>query len=184
MIISFSQKFLKGHPKVGKPTYFVEKILTAKGVDYTSSEYLANLGYWNAERLKDGRLTQNDLQKFIANLDPKFKEKIDYPHRKITTCRGGSSRMKKGQKFDAVVWSGKPYCSPMIIFLKDVEVEQVSKFEMIREENGMYIYVDKSLKSISQVYYIAINDGLPINDFLDWFNIDKGDDFKGQIVRF
>ena len=72
------------------------------------------------------------------------------------TIRAGN-RWKVGDKFSPRVWSGKPYCSPMITIAPDIEVKKVYPIEMyIVASTGytqIYIYGVKD-SSKHKVKYI------------------------------
>ncbi len=99
------------------------------------------------------------------------------------TIRAGS-RFKVGDKFSPRVWSGKPYNSKQIIIAPDIEVKKV--FEI-----GIYsgIVIDKkgfceayNYKPSENLTKLSSNDGLSVQDMLDWFQVEKKKEFTGQII--
>jgi len=182
-VITFSRQFPKGHPKAGQPTYFVEQVLNAL-LDlniYTSFQSLMML---NQESIDDpkSKLTKDHIIEFWQSLEGRKNT-----NRKPHTIRSGN-RWKAGDKASPRVWTGTPYNSPQIIFAPDVELKQVGKFKILQD-------LDKTpWVDIGQSYYhcgsmdinqsilptVAKNDGLALQDFLDWFKYPKP--FEGQIL--
>ena len=89
-VITFSRTFPAYHPKVGQPTYFVEK-------------------FYNS------LFSRNNLMDYPKGLE--INESI--LEMKNHTIRAGE-RWKKGEYFSPRVWSGKPYNTPQIILAKDI----------------------------------------------------------------
>ena len=100
-VILFSRVFPKYHPKVGKPTYFVEKI--------TKSLHKQGLKPCDI----DSNIFDEDVY-HIANS-------------KHHTIRNGN-RWKAGDKFSPRVWSDKPYKSKQIILSDDIEIKKIYDF--------------------------------------------------------
>lgn len=170
-VITFSRAFPAYHPKAGKPTYFVKSILRQQN-KMLNKDYFYLLLKLNIKRLQDGKLTEVDIANFYNELLREDEPFYDKRH----TIRSGHRR-KVGDKFSPRVWSGKPYCSPQIIFNKDMDVLHTWKFEI--KDN--LIFIDNN--PISIVEYrelIARNDGLTYQDFKDWFKFPQP--FSGQII--
>mgnify|MGYP000299480454 CR=1 FL=1 len=94
---------------------------------------------------------------------------------KLHTIRAGN-RWKVGDKFSPRVWSGKPYCSPQITIAPDIEIKQIWDFEC-KADGTFYLngfWVDVTSCDIPK------NDGLTIDDFLNWFPVNKP--FTGQVL--
>lgn len=177
-VITFSRTFPKGHPRAGKNTLFVEQVLNSLGYDYYSGEYLSLL-----MELNQGR--NIDLIGFYFGLGMGD----DTSNEKLHTIRSGH-RWKAGDKASFRVWSGTPYNSPQIIFAPDVEIKQVIPFVIHSDR------VDPETKwvDIGSKYWhrtdveieksilptVAKNDGLSLQDFLDWFKYPQP--FEGQIL--
>lgn len=139
------------HPRAGQRTYFVESIMKCL---YTN---------------KDAGMEEPDGIDF--DLGMFIEGKI-----KHHTIRAGH-RWKAGDKFSPRVWSGKPYASKQIQFAPDIEVKKVWSFSIGLA--AVYIdqqrWIDKSfIKKVSE------NDGLEMQDFLDWFQYPKP--FNGEII--
>lgn len=155
-VITFSRVFPSYHPRKGEPTYFVEQII--KGLPYSLHDDSA----WGNIEL---------CTKLVLAID-KWKDL----GRKYHTIRAGH-RFKVGDKFSPRVWSGKPYASKQIQFAPDIEVRKVYSFSI-----GLAaIYIDQQ-RWIDKVFIgkVAGNDGLELQDFLDWFQYPKP--FDGQVI--
>jgi len=155
-VITFSRVFQKTHPKVGQPTYFVEKILQAI--------YLKNAS--NFDEKEFNKLNEIGINPFdhYGIYEPKFH-----------TIRGGH-RWKVGDKFSPRVWSGKPYRSYQIIIASDIEIKKIWDFKV--DIKGLFYLNGKNIDVTSTD--IPINDGLDSDDFLNWFPVGK--EFSGQIL--
>lgn len=111
---------------------------------------------------------------------------------KIHTLRSGDYWKKVVEKVnsgDAILsvrqWAGKPYNS------KQNEIGERNKlgYQDIEITEGLSTYIDGKLRSdydLSFLTEIAINDGLFMGDFLDWFELrsKKPKSFKGGIIHF
>jgi len=154
-VITLSRRFLKGHPKEGQPTYFVEKTLNSLLMDmrpvYTSD-------------------TPVD---FLQSLSK------DLFHPKHHTIRNGK-RWKTGDMASLRVWSDKPYNSPQIIIAPDIPMV-VKDIEV----KNFHCYIDgrfvcKLMPDNKLCYEITINDGLSYADFRNWFKLPCF--FSGQML--
>lgn len=174
-IITFSQKFQKGHPSYPKRTLFVEKILNQRGINYKSPDYLNLLIGLNSEKLNDKRLSVWDLVDFQNSL-------VATDEIKGHTIRG-SARFKVGEMFTPAVWKGKPYTECQIIFAPDIEI--VKTWKVVIHDNNFQVTIP--IKGKPNEFYmlsngvVANNDGLELRDFKGWF--DKLP-FNGQIICF
>lgn len=160
-VITFSRHFQSTHPRIGQPTFFVEKIWkglwdmsSAKGF----SPYLAEY------QQKHDNHFGNDQIVNVHQFEPKWH-----------TIRSGS-RFKVGDYFDPRVWSGKPYRSPQIQIAPTIEVKKVWNFKM--DERGFYWI--NGYNAGFDIEEVAKNDGLTIDDFDFWFRGSKA--FDGQII--
>ena len=176
-IITFSLKFPAYHPKIGQPTFFVEKMLNDLGTDYTTVQYYGMLSVWNEEKLKDGRLSILDLQEFFISL------RVDVMECKAHTIRSGN-RFKAGDTFAPCVWTDKvnpksgrkgAYQSPQIQFAPNIEVKKTWDTTI----QGGLMWVNHQGIVTSDVERVAINDGLSYIDFRSWF---YGKEFSGTII--
>lgn len=173
--ITFSRHFPKGHKREGQPTWFVEK--TWKSI-------------WDAH--KGGN---NPLYPWWEKYDEAFpvtgdfKENIHQHQPKYHTIRP-NSRFKPGETISLRVWSDKPYRSKQIEFAQ-VEVKKVWNinihivgkellWQLPGEGSGAFTTLSEGLT------IIARNDGLEVQDFIDWFAIHPKKQehvfFTGQIV--
>lgn len=155
-VMTFSRFFPQGHPRVGQPTHFVEKIWSG----------LADCGV-----LMDGRDFSGIPMDFHVyyNALPK-----------LHTIRAGN-RWKAGDRFSPRVWSGKPYNSPQIIIGPDIEVKMTWRFFIANRS----MYIESGAVNTSTLERLAQNDGLSFDDFLGWFMPVKKKpqpDFEGQII--
>jgi hypothetical protein len=167
-LIHFSQHFPVSHVKAGQKTMFVEKLCNNFDVQYLSQEYLESLLEWNAESILLGKLTVADIVSFHNSLLPCLGKKKH-------TLRV-SSKYREGNKYQPVVWSRKPYCSPIIRFLPPISVYNTQSFEFLQHR----VSIDKII--FKEIEQLAYNDGLSLEDFLVWFWSKKP--IQGQIIHF
>lgn len=173
-VLTFSRHFPKGHPKVGQPTYFAEKIWNSfRNSSYSLPPHIAK--YTGQYPFKEDEYLQACQR--IKTIGSKFH-----------TIRAGN-RFSPGDMASLRVWSDKPYRSKQIEFAQ-VEVKKVWQFNIhvVGDEliwqipgTGSGEFTTLSLG----LAIIAGNDGLDIRDFIDWFTIHpkyKGDVFTGQII--
>lgn len=149
-VITFSRQFPSYHPRKGEPTYFVEKVLKS----------LDSIGIHPFEIPCEMSLDQ------YATCLPKHH-----------TIRAGN-RWKVGDWFSPRVWSGKPYNSKQIQFAPDIQVKKVWSFSIALD--GLYIDQARYLILTGLIKDVGANDGLDLDDFLDWFQYPKP--FEGQII--
>lgn len=167
MVITFARKFMKSHPDKGGKTYFVEQMIQwyweqhkPKAFDYVELLVMLN----------DEKFTLGQLAEFYNSLERTWHHKW-----KGHTIRAGH-RWKVGDIFSPVVWIQKPYRSPQIQFLPNLEVKKICHFE-IKDHD---IFVDSQRVPASEVPFIANNDGLSFTQFMHWFGYPKP--FDGQII--
>lgn len=184
-VMTFSQAYPEYHPIAGEPTLFVEKLWLG----------LNHSGLISASRLCElsretgiGGFDMNNIRK--CELEPKFH-----------TIRAGK-RWKAGDKLSPRVWRGKAYqkakdengkiiektkenpTPSQIIICHDIEVKKVWDFS-IREnifDGGNQICIEGRPLSELEIWQVAKNDGLSVEDFLAWFKFPKP--FEGQIICF
>ncbi len=159
-VIIFSTKFPSYHPKVGQPTYFVEKIFAG----------LIDARYPNFEIAGDFK--NYDWYKYYNCTQPKFH-----------TIRAGH-RFKVGDYFSPRIWSDKPYRSKQIIIAPDIEVKKVWNVEIFTALGCIYIgkRVNKNRYELYSFGTVAQNDGLTFEDMQHWFNVKPDKPFIGQII--
>jgi hypothetical protein len=155
-VLTCNRAFPKGHPKAGQPTYFVEKIWACPEVSVL-----------NAGLLKEEII---NFQRHEYLFQPKHH-----------TIRAGN-RFKVGDMASLRVWSDKPYRSKQIEFAQ-VEVKKVWSVEITMSHTFWTIQING--KTIYDAEPIAANDGLTLEDFVDWFTVHpkkKEQLFTGQII--
>ena len=167
--MTFSRTFPANHPLKGKPTYFVEKILVNRGIDFSSANYLN----WLIEN--NPKISKEFLTKFYAELN----REIVWP--KVHTIRNHKKALKPGDFVSPHCWAGKPYKKTkegfwQIKFAPDMEVKKVWKFEICETE----LFVDRKPIYEFTAVDIALNDGLLYKEFLNWFHFPK--EFSGTII--
>jgi hypothetical protein len=178
--IMCSRHFPKGHPKAGQPTFFVEKILNCYRDNFQLPDSFKPWIDSYAALLKG-----EDYLKAVAIKELK-------PH----TIRPGS-RFKPGDMVSLRVWSGAPYRSKQIEFAQ-VEVKRTWSIEINNRFGAASFEGVIDGKIFAQLHYgndrdlnkdglikLAANDGLELEDFVDWFAIHpkkKEQVFKGQII--
>lgn len=167
-VITFSRTFPSYHRDKGQPTYFVEKFLNQIGISHDELKYMDHLFFLNEKKLKEGKLTGEDIENFWSSL-------ISTNQRKGHTIRSGF-RFREGEFFSPRVWLGKPYNSPQIIFAPDTEIKSTNNFK-IRNE---CIYINQEYKSLLEIRRVAKNDGLSMDQLMQWFKFPKP--FNGQII--
>ena len=161
----FARKFLKGHPKEGQPTYFVEKIWQAL--------YKNGLSYGN-------ELLTSELEI--------FSNPSHYIHPKHHTIRAGK-HFKEGDYFSPRVWSNRPYSSKQLSIAPDLLLHKVFDIEILVDDDYICIMIDdfpfyeenkEFVTQLDALKTLALNDGLQLQDFRDWFK--WGKPFSGQIL--
>lgn len=146
-VLTFSRHFPKGHPRVGQPTHFVEKIEACL-----------------ADTIPGWEISKNYI---LRDWFPGSNRTMPKSH----TIRAGN-RWKPGDMASLRVWSDRPRRSKQIEFAQ-VEVKKTWKFEMraVKEDGevNIYAYIDDTLVGDCLAERIANNDGLTLTDFKDWF---------------
>lgn len=174
-VLTFSRFFPKGHPKAGKPTYFVEKIWKQLG--------------------KAGVNTDEWINKYVSEMKCDLGSWYDAIS-KYHTIRVGN-RWKAGDIASLRVWSGAPYRSKQIEFAQveikktwDIEINNrfgSASFEIVIDGKifGQLHYGNDKDINESGIIKLANNDGLHLSDFVAWFELHRnkgGLRFKGQII--
>jgi hypothetical protein len=176
-VLTFSRYYPAGHPKKGRPTGFVEKILY---------DLVERKVYSRSKAVEMARATGIDEHHPMYYIDTFHQYGCSMS--KGHTIRVGN-RWKVGDMASLRVWSGYPYRSKQIEFAQ-VEIKKVWQFNIhvVGDEliwqvpgsgSGSFDTISESLK------IIASNDGLEIRDFIDWFAFHpkvKGQAFAGQIL--
>ena len=160
-IRTLSRTFLKGHPRAGEKTYFVEQFLNSMGIDFTAKAYLNSLYELNPH------ITDMDITVFWIGLNWDITASKEHTIRK-------NHHFNKGDFISLRCWAGKPYNSQKIILTKPVKVKKTWDFKI---SDGDYFLNGKKL-NLSDIKKIAANDGLAVEDFELWFP----DKFTGQII--
>jgi hypothetical protein len=167
-VITFSRVFPSYHPRAGDETYFVERLW--------KSFYSKEVGLpSNFHSFVDAYIGADLIQHSSFESNVELYDRIEPKHH---TIRAGH-RFKSGDWFSPRVWSGKPYNSKQIQFAPDIQVKKVYSFSI--GLGAIYIdqqrWIDKSF-----IAKVAGNDGLEMQDFLDWFQYPKP--FDGQIISW
>lgn len=179
-VITFSREFPAYHPKVGQPTFFVEKFLNNKNVHYKLEKYLQDLTELNKTNLTNGKLSFDDLIDFQNSL---IETKEDKSH----TIRNGN-RFEFMEFFSPRVWSKKPYNSPQILFYKDTAINNTFNFEIKKAYQMLPLDYEHEITIGYRIAHsddeimktISKNDGLTLAELLQWFKYPAS--FKGQII--
>ena len=162
-IRTFSRVYPSYHPHKGEPTYFVEKIWESL---IQLEEILLSRCCELSRQTGIGDYTMNNIRK--VNFEPKHH-----------TIRVGH-HFKPGDWFSPRVWSGTPYKSKQIIIAPDIQVKKVWDFDI----EGTDIFLNGKREAYVEgfdIHEIANNDGLTLEDFLEWFKFTKKN-FNGQII--
>lgn len=179
-VITFSRVFPAKHPRKGEPTYFIEKVWK-----YFLEKSSPVFPYW---------MNKHELKIDIRNcydFDPKHH-----------TIRAGN-RWKVGDKFSPRIWSGQPYRSKQIQFAPDMEIKKIWDITITTEDddgendwsffniNGKHHTAYSEEYASLELKALAKNDGLSLNDFYNWFSLERTQKqrlekepkiFNGQII--
>jgi hypothetical protein len=159
---TFSREFPSYHPKAGQPTYFVEKIWNDIQL-YATYKLICDL---------NPLVPVDILWTFWKSIEGKIDEEKGH------TIRAGN-HFKVGDKFSPRIWSGRPYNSKQIIIAPDIEVVKVWDIEVVWRGDCQE-FVMPSAQTKTTISEIAKNDGLELNDLLNWFN----KPITGQIISW
>jgi hypothetical protein len=162
---------MKGHPKAGQETFFVEKTLNSLCVDFRDVLYWCFLtGTHPGENF--GALSYPIESKYYDSLCDNIS---DCKHH---TIRAGK-RWKDGDMASLRAWSGKPYGSKQITIASDVKLT-VKEIDIYNDWNT---WIDGELISRATFETLAKNDGLDVDDMLSWFGkIKPHKIFSGQLL--
>jgi hypothetical protein len=166
-VLTFSRQFPTRHPKAGQPTYFVEKV-------------------WNGFR--ENFALPEQFRPWTESYVPLLKgdeylESMAIRDIKHHTIRSGD-RWKPGEMASLRVWSDKPYRSKQIEFAQ-VEVKRVWDIVVYASEFTFEVKVNDALQDKEGQEQVALNDGLNLIDFYNWFRIHPKKKellFTGQII--
>lgn len=172
-VLTFSTQFPSYHPKKGDYTYFVEKFLKSKKIEYNYCVHEHSLhSFWSLNRGKEELV--DDFIKF------KFSDPFDFEP-KNHTIRAGK-RFKEGDYFSPRIWSGRPYFSKTITIAPDTEIFYAPKIEIYKTSeiiiDGKFYATFGTEKSRE----LAKNDGLFEEDLKNWFKYPKNDLLDFQII--
>lgn len=171
-----ARNFPSYHPKKGKETFFVEKIM--------HSLFCTE----NAKAL----LSPKEIKVQISNI-------MRYSFRPKHTTIRATKRFKRGDVINLKVWASRPYHSPQVTFASNVKLSEVYDIRMEKNNDIFDIYIDNQLiyrESIGHLFITAPDylyrhadmDGLSTIDMLYWFKLDKlnkakdGVFFDGQVI--
>jgi len=166
-VLTLSTTFPGYHINSGKPTFFVEKLISA----------LDEIGLTETFSVTDNNVPFD--MTFYLDCESKYH-----------TIRKGK-RWKVGDWFSPRIWGTDinpksartgPYHSKQIIIAPNVQIKQVYDFKI---NNHGSIFIDN--KHFGYYGEICKNDGLTPADFRSWFKIKTGDSgttplFDGQII--
>ncbi len=173
-VITFSRFFPKNHINGGGRTNFAEQIFNSLNI-----RYWVKLKYLDLDDLNSNTDFKNDdVWEFHHLLDRGIENKKNH------TIRNGN-RFKKGDFFSPRVWSGKPYQSKQIILSKDIEIVNVWDIRILVQDFGklgLQAVITINGQDFQNIELLAKNDGLSVDDFLQWFKTEKGETFVGQII--
>ncbi len=154
LVTMVSPAFLKGHPRAGEPTLFIEKIWSGllQVDDELYTDYLT------------GEARPDDMHPadYYRDFEPKYH-----------TVRS-RYRFKDGDSILLKAWTGKPYRSKQIVIAPRIEVK-VFGFTIVTPDRA---YVNEKQISTDTLKLIAKNDGLAYQDFIHWFS----KPLDGQII--
>lgn len=163
---TLSRVYPSYHPKAGQPTQFVEKIhwgmAPAIHAQFgTGSDMIHELNKHLPEKI---------VQDFIDTLDDDsdFRDII-----KHHTIRAGH-HFNPGDWFSPRVWSGAPYNSKQIIIAPPIQVKKT--WDFVNAHPG-FIFNGRAVVK-SEMTELALNDGLSVDDLIEWFN----KPFDGQVI--
>jgi hypothetical protein len=160
---SFSRTFPAYHRKKTEQTFFVERILNQLKIPYRSDWYFYELVKLNPT--VDERL----LVAFYESLEWKFYDTKSHTIREKHHFKAGDVLIPK-------VWSSKPYWSKPIQFAPEINIPKVWNLEVKDQK----FYKDTNEFKVDNIDLLAQNDGLLLEDFLEWFKYPKP--FDGQII--
>jgi len=189
-VIICSRTFPRYHPEAGRPTFFVENIINSLEIDLGSDDYLGdeyfgdnyldNLAYLNRHNDKIDNWDILDFWYSLNATSPTTYRRKHHTIRAKTLNKSGEmrSRWKVGDKASLRVWSGNPYCSPLIIIAPDVEIVRIDNLQVLELE--FYKMGLPLPMSNDEVKDMAYNDGLTFKQFLEWFKWFRP--FDGEIL--
>ena len=143
-VITVSRKFPTTHKRTGEPTFFIEKF-------FGGFKQIIPCQLCDFEKLCSGNCTKN-----YVNKNPKIhtiRQNVELWQKRI-------SEIQKGNAILSIrYWSGKPYNS------KQVEICQLDKNSGI----GLEEVIIPCMNDIDHIKQLAMNDGLSLEDFEEWF---------------
>jgi hypothetical protein len=172
-VITLSRHFPSYHPKAGQPTHFVQWVCNSLRVPFPYELYGEGGIDWTIKN------RNGNPPRHIESFEDLFAP----PPMKHHAVRLGR-RWKDGDMASLRVWSGRPYNSPQIKICEDVKLRVVDI--VLDFKSGLIYRNDGSVIHVLSAPSIAANDGLSLQDFLDWFkyreNRKKGIAVEAQIL--
>lgn len=157
---------MQGHPKCGQPTYFVEKVINA---------------------FSEGLLW---TEKTIDSLHPEILEHAYYLDLNFDEFKTKSHTIRLGWHFKPIdklclaIWDDKPYKSKPIRVWEG-EIRAVDIVLLYFGDRNPLFQTAANFEKLNPVYLdpaiLAKNDGLELDEFIDWFRL-KGKRPKDGIV--
>lgn len=164
-VVLLSERFLKGHPKAGQPTYFKQKFENAL-YKYPYSTITRYDGDGNKQ---PDILIDNKKIHTIRNNYPLWEKRIN--------------EVLQGKAIISLrVWEDKPYRSKQRI-IKDLTVSDGVGIQLLDCDKPFAWEIDEKGLDKSIMSTLANNDGLSYEDFDSWFDIENA---RGQkaIIHF
>jgi hypothetical protein len=151
----------------GKPTYFVEKIIS-------SLHYKLRLG--------------NELNKYLQSEKYKYEAKnifidkiIDVVPKHHTIRRYEKNKWKQGNKIHPVIYNRTPQRFQFAPTLNCISIQQIKITYTAENWRQPWVIVDGILLTGPEIESLAINDGFDnVKDFFNYFN----ENFTGKIIHW
>ena len=152
---TLSRTFLKGHPRAGEPTYFMEKVYNSLYPEQIR-QLPKDFSNWHFAN-QQNRGIANEFNKAITET-------------KHHTIRMGR-HFKANDELTLAVWRGKPYHSMQVkLWTGPIRAADI----LIHID----YYDDRKWLSLSpghiSIKELAKNDGLELMDFIQWLNLPVG----------
>lgn len=153
---TLSLTFMKGHPRAGEPTHFIEMFSISMGIEKK---------LFGLNPIVDFSIMDDDSA--ILGL-----ESFHHIKPKHHTIRMGR-HFKANDELTLAVWSGKPYHSKQVkLWTGSIRAVNIV---ILNSPDWIAFYKDTAKKLTPlKIEKLAKNDGLEIDDFLAWFNLPEG----------
>lgn len=148
----FARTFPATHPRKGEPTWFAEKIMAGL------AEIIPNWTMYDDFVLYDWHQYYHAIEKYH-------------------TIRAGN-RWKEGEYFSPRIWSGKPYRSKTIEFVRPIKIERTWIIKTCIKKSKPVCFINGKRIDFYTWSRLARNDGLTSANLTAWFR----KPFTGQII--